>query len=913
MTHANNIKILQWNCYGISKKYETLQANNAEQFDIIILQETLLKNNKFKMQGYNAHVLEAPTRQQGGCITLVKKEIKSNKIANPINCGENTEVLAVEIQLKDISIKIYNIYNHINSDLDLGTLFANAENDNYVIGGDFNAHHAALGSISPTNPAGRNIASMLDEFPTITLLNNGEPTHNRGNNLDLTFISESLKHNAEWAIHPTLTSDHFAVTTKLEVITIPSPPIPPKRNIKKAKWSVFQKKMEEWASTYEISQDINKIEKDLVQAIHKAADAAIPMTKPPKQQYKDRWYYNEEVKQIKNEVNKARKQFRRNSTDENRATLREKCNSADTKLKEIKNNKLLEWAENLSNHTSLGQIWKELKWASGKTYTKIPNHPNPKEQADVLMTKYATRSKTEQLPIRTIAKQHHLNTKRWERIEAACNTPDVTDEPIKLHEVKATRHKGKDTAPGADKITYSMLDNIGPKSTQIYQELATLTLNQKQRPLTWRNQDIQPIPKPKDPDNPRPISLIPCISKRTEKIMVNRLKWKAGELHPNLFAYRKGRGTTDCINSILTTINDNPAVVVCLDLEKAFELASAPAILDNLVKKNIKGDLLAWAKDVLLNRQARVKFQGALSDYQDLENGTPQGGIASTFFFNVLIEPILNLQLPPHVHIFIYADDITIVITGRPSAALINSVLRKIQNKIEELGLKANPSKTKAIAIKQYKITEYTIKLGNDPIQWVTQHQVLGIWLDNQLNFNKEIDHLRQITKGRNSALKHIKGKDKGAKLHIARTFYIQAVRSIVDYAAPTLIKLGDSQISKLEVIQNDAMRAMLRAPMWTRICNLQMEAQLPPLYLRTRQMALHSAIKLMCSNQNTLVTTRLQQSLRNWQQGGATWCSEIAKIASNYGLNKDIINKAIDQPYPQYIIQPPWNEPPME
>ena len=93
-------------------------------------------------------------------------------------------------------------------------------------------------------------------------------------------------------------------------------------------------------------------------------------------------------------------------------------------------------------------------------------------------------------------------------------------------------------------------------------------------------------------------------------------------------------------------MNNKQALVAFLDFEKAFELANPAAILLSLVRKGIKRHILAWNKSCLTNRQARVKFQGTFSTYKDLENGTPQGGILSPYLFNLLMENLLNLQLP---------------------------------------------------------------------------------------------------------------------------------------------------------------------------------------------------------------------------------------------------------------------------
>ena len=92
-------------------------------------------------------------------------------------------------------------------------------------------------------------------------------------------------------------------------------------------------------------------------------------------------------------------------------------------------------------------------------------------------------------------------------------------------------------------------------------------------------------------------------------MILNRLLWKVGPLHPRLYAYREGIGTQECIADVMTTIGNKRAVVVFLDLEKAYELASAAAILMSLVEKNVRGHLLAWTRGYTQNREARVTFQ----------------------------------------------------------------------------------------------------------------------------------------------------------------------------------------------------------------------------------------------------------------------------------------------------------------
>ena len=192
--------------------------------------------------------------------------------------------------------------------------------------------------------------------------------------------------------------------------------------------------------------------------------------------------------------------------------------------------------------------------------------------------------------------------------------------------------------------------------------------------------------------NPRPIALLSVLGKTAEKMVLARAKWKVGELHTNLYAYIEGKSTTQCITDILVTVNNKKATVLFLDLEKAFELTNPAAILETLVEKGAKGKLLHWIKNNILRRRGRVKFQGVVSDYKELHNGTPQGGILSPFLFNMLMENIAKLALPRNVKIFIFADDITVVVTGNNQLMDAQEALNTIERKCRRLGLKINPT-----------------------------------------------------------------------------------------------------------------------------------------------------------------------------------------------------------------------------
>ena len=325
----------------------------------------------------------------------------------------------------------------------------------------------------------------------------------------------------------------------------------------------------------------------------------------------------------------------------------------------------------------------------------------------------------------------------------------------------------------------------------------------------------------------------------------------------------------------------------------------------------MKGHLLAWNKNYVLNREARVKFQGTISTYHTFENGTPQGGILSPYLFNVLIENLLLIKLPPGVEMFIFADDICLVSRGPNRISKMQQALKLIQAECTRLGLKINTQKTSAMAIKS-QTPEGQLEILNQPLQWVQQTTYLGVVLDSKLSFQPEIQYLRDRAKARLAPLLNMCTTQKGVGFNILKTFYMATTRSLIDYAACTLTNLTSVQQTSLEVLQNNAMRLMLGTPMWTRICNLQMEAQIPPLQARIEVRNSITAAKALTLPGDSIFKKRLKAELGRHPDLPIpkTYMGNIGNQIRATGLHNTLATLQPDKPHPNHSTLPPWHEP---
>ncbi|KAG0720026.1 WD repeat-containing protein 81 [Chionoecetes opilio] len=135
-------------------------------------------------------------------------------------------------------------------------------------------------------------------------------------------------------------------------------------------------------------------------------------------------------------------------------------------------------------------------------------------------------------------------------------------------------------------------------------------------------------------------------------------------------------------------------------------------------------------------------------------------------------------------------------------SSIFKNLLTDITTKCRELGLKLNVAKSKAMAF-GCDAPHAPLYMLDTPLSWVTSHQYLGIWLDNRLNLRTHVAYLQERENSRISVLRAITGLKGGASCQVKRTFYIHAIRSLLDYSAPCLISLTNTLHQKLEATQN--------------------------------------------------------------------------------------------------------------
>ncbi|KAG7165890.1 putative pol-like 32, partial [Homarus americanus] len=241
---------------------------------------------------------------------------------------------------------------------------------------------------------------------------------------------------SQWEVDDELTSEHFATTTlRMELL----PPPPP--------------------------EDIDQLSQDVTDAIRHTAEEAIPKANPTNRHHKDYWFYNDEVREQNHRINTFRRHLRQYPSPEGVKLLRAAVQHAQN-WEDI----WLEWCATFNAHTSLSELWRKLRIAIG-ILPRTSAHPQPLQVANRLEEHFAERSSSAQLPPE---KRLHLLQVQMEReviVRHEIEQTDTTDCLFTIEEIRRARKTSKETAPGSDGITYSLLSTAG-----LAGELALLTV-----------------------------------------------------------------------------------------------------------------------------------------------------------------------------------------------------------------------------------------------------------------------------------------------------------------------------------------------------------------------------------------------------------------------------------------------------
>ena len=178
-----------------------------------------------------------------------------------------------------------------------------------------------------------------------------------------------------------------------------------------------------------------------------------------------------------------------------------------------------------------------------------------------------------------------------------------------------------------------------------------------------------------------------------------------------------------------------PAILT--DLSKAFDCINHELLIAKLDAYGFDKNALKFIHSYLTGRKQRTNVNTLLSTWKTITSGSVLGPL----LFNIYLNDMFFFL--PNINITNFADDTTPYEINKTVEALIEKLTKDVTVLdiwFENNYMKSNDDKCKLITTKE----NTSVKIGNDIIKSSNSVKLLGITIDNKLNFK---EHLTNICK----------------------------------------------------------------------------------------------------------------------------------------------------------------------
>jgi hypothetical protein len=340
--------------------------------------------------------------------------------------------------------------------------------------------------------------------------------------------------------------------------------------------------------------------------------------------------------------------------------------------------------------------------------------------------------------------------------------------PVDPHEVEKiiTNLKSKPSC-GIDELPSTLIKACAEELTPPLTYIINQSFTEGVFPDLLKVALIKPVHKKNDksdPNNYRPIALLPVISKIYEKAMCSRLysfceKFEIFDDAQN--GFRKNRSTTlatyKYTNEILKILNNKEyAIGVLLDMTKAYEKVKYNILLEKLHGVGVRGITHEWFQSYLENRNQYVEIEhvdelsheirSIRSECQPVTASIPQGTVIGCALFIIYINDMPKMFKEPCI---MFADDCSLLFSCRDNETLqgkLNDSMSKVVSWMNDHNLEINFAKTKVMQFRPRQKCELDLSAcsyNNIKLECVPTFSLLGISIDSNINWKCHVQKVK--------------------------------------------------------------------------------------------------------------------------------------------------------------------------
>ena len=483
-------------------------------------------------------------------------------------------------------------------------------------------------------------------------------------------------------------------------------------------------------------------------------------------------------------------------------------------------------------------------------------------------------------------------------------------------EVKSALRKLQNTCPGEDEVHNLFLKNVNENYFQYLIKLMNKSWLEESVPDCWKIALMVPIHKalkPKDKvSSYRPISMLPVVAKLMERLVAERLKWymeKKNCYSSTQFGFRKDKSTFDSLTLLEAKIrrslhNRETCLVVFLDLESAFDRVWHLGLLYKLSHIGLKGRIMGWLYSYLTERTFKVCVEGETSTAKRITSGVPQGAVLSPILFNVLLGDITRVQ---GVQYFEFADDVAISYSGSNQEAVVAKIEAALIEIVEwagRWGQVVSFGKTKPMYFTNKRTHPRKVTCNGATFEYIQKHKFLGMHFDSpKLTWSKHIEYLKGSSNKSLSIMKSLSSNTWGADRKILLHYYTAAIRSRIDYGCHLYDSASETIVHQMTVMQNQCVGMALGARNTTPIISLLVEANIEPLDIRRKFLAIKYYSKLMKMPEESPLVQLKYQHLNNFKEDNSFFAR------ANKYIREWQLESIKRDPIPVYSEVKPWED----
>lgn len=843
--------LCQLNCNSIFARLSELRLYlYSKKPEVVCLCETWAHTSEPRFNGYQAVWQHRQGRAGGGLCVLVRNDVPfSVNMLVPFPRAK-LEVVSVRVFSSLGLVDVVNIYNPC-LDVSLAELthLSSQLCPLNIIIGDFNAHSPMWDERGRSNYSGTSLESFLDLNCHGLLNPYYTPTYVNGRTgttscLDLCLPVLPLLSRGSMRVGADVGSDHLPIECFFGLSLQKADGGAPSRwLLKHADWPAWLAELSNSNFTCVVPTSADALSSDVCSRLLAACQSHVPCSSNGVRVHRNTPWWDSECSKAVARRRQARRTLSVSPTLSNLIAFKKFSAIAKHLILKKKRDSWRNYVASLSMDTPPAKVWRTIRSINGSSSARAvlpvggPEAPLALKAALLLEhfvpPYFPTLSDHDRL-IQSVV----LSIRGSTIVETPYNVP-LGNAELRRSLVALTN-----SSPGHDTVLNAFLKRLPPTFLEQLLYVFNVSYMTGVVPVEWKMGIICPIPKPgKDPlavTGYRPIALLSCVGKLMERILKVRLEhflessgvfscWQTG--------FRRGRSTADALVLLRHHISGALAdgsfcLAVYLDLAQAYDGVWHDGLLYKL--RSVKCDVrtLQWLESYLRGRSVRVRVGSLLSDSRPLLCGLPQGAVLSPLLFNVMLS---DLPQCPRVKVISYADDISLICTGR-TVFEVQHRMQEFLNSLSDWFLrwhfKVNSSKSSfQVFTRRRRVPGLTLMLSGRQLQRVSEQRVLGVLFDApRLTLAPHVRRVRVECLRRLNVLRALSGLRWGSSRCLLRRVYIAFIRSKILYGQEIYPDFPAAILNPLSVVQNSAIRCILGARKTSPVVSLEVESFLMPL-----------------------------------------------------------------------------------